>query len=156
MTGALAAVQRRRGACARRWRGVGVGGGLMCVLGVRGGLLFGYVRAPCGPILKIHSLIHSRHRHVITSSAGPPVTHVHHAPGHAFCCMMSNMPVCAGGKRAAAAQSGAATELNLTVRRLQARIVQRNVRFVRDLRQDPQINHSRMQTSKSALAYSVM
>lgn len=41
--------------------------------------------------------------YVITSSAGPPVIHMHHAPGHAFCCMMSNMPVCAGGKKAALA-----------------------------------------------------
>lgn len=77
----------------------GLRGGREEEWGEEGGVVvFWYVRAPCGPILKIHSLIHSRapacHHIIIISSRLAGYTH---APmrrcAHAFCCMMSNMPV---------------------------------------------------------------
>lgn len=67
--------ERQHGACARR-------GGFYCVLRVLAPGSAFWVRARtmwADP--QIHSVSHSQHRHVITSSADPPVIHMHHAPG---------------------------------------------------------------------------
>ena len=92
MTGALAACAEAEGweGGRERERKEGVRtavGECVCVEGAQGSAFF-RVRArtpPMGKSLKIHSVIHSRHRHVITSQQrqqwrDPPVTHVHHAP----------------------------------------------------------------------------
>lgn len=72
------------------------------MLGVERGSAFLVRARPCGPILKsIHSFIHGtgrpicHHIIIISSSSRLVVLHMHHALGHAFCCMTGYMPVCA-------------------------------------------------------------
>lgn len=99
---------QRRSVCEPR-------GILMCVLGCVGCVLFGYVRAPRGPILNfIHSFIHG------TGMSS------HHQQAHRLytCTMRLAMPFvawwatcrCVPAERAALAHCGAVTDFNLTGR----------------------------------------